>query len=58
MIEFVVVSSDLLLYVLDTRVKRGVTLSADHHMVVSWIRWWGKLPDQPGKPKHLLRVNC
>ncbi|MGL5782874.1 MAG: endonuclease/exonuclease/phosphatase family protein, partial [Plesiomonas shigelloides] len=36
MIDFVVVSSDLRLYVLDTRVKRGAELSSDHHLVVSW----------------------
>ncbi|KAI3371782.1 hypothetical protein L3Q82_024331 [Scortum barcoo] len=39
MIDFVVVSSDLWPYVLDTRVKRGAELSTDHHLVVSWIRW-------------------
>jgi len=39
MIDFVVVSSDLRSYVLDTRMKRGAELSADHHLVVSWIRW-------------------
>ncbi|XDV32946.1 hypothetical protein PO909_003592 [Leuciscus waleckii] len=33
MIDFVVVSSDLRPYVLDTRVKRGVELSTDHHLV-------------------------
>ncbi|KAI3351234.1 hypothetical protein L3Q82_005784 [Scortum barcoo] len=37
MIDFVVVSSDLRPYVLDTRVKRGAELSTDHHLVVSWI---------------------
>ncbi|KAK3514943.1 hypothetical protein QTP86_005100 [Hemibagrus guttatus] len=38
MIDLVVVSSDLRLHVLDTRVKRGAELSTDHHLVVSWIR--------------------
>ncbi|KAI3366039.1 hypothetical protein L3Q82_009866 [Scortum barcoo] len=33
MINFVVVSSDLRPYVLDTRVKRGAELSTDHHLV-------------------------
>ncbi|KAI3365265.1 hypothetical protein L3Q82_010357 [Scortum barcoo] len=33
MIDFVVVSSDLRPYVLDTRVKRGAELSTDHHLV-------------------------
>ncbi len=32
MIDFVVVSSDLRPYVLDTRVKRGAELSTDHHL--------------------------
>ncbi|KAI3362600.1 hypothetical protein L3Q82_001686 [Scortum barcoo] len=32
MIDFVVVSSDLWPYVLDTRVKRGAELSTDHHL--------------------------
>ncbi|KAI3353913.1 hypothetical protein L3Q82_005118 [Scortum barcoo] len=35
MIDFVVVSSDLRPYVLDTRVKRGAELSTDHHLVPS-----------------------
>ncbi|KAI3374614.1 hypothetical protein L3Q82_021184 [Scortum barcoo] len=33
MIDFVVVSSDLRPYVLDTRVKTGAELSTDHHLV-------------------------
>lgn len=37
MIDLVVISSDLQLYVLHTRVKRGAELSADHHLVLSWI---------------------
>lgn len=57
MIDFVVVSSDLRPYVLDTRVKRGAELSTDHHLVVSWIKWPGRLPDRPGKPKRVVRVN-
>jgi len=39
-------------------VKRGAELSTDHHLVVSWIRWRGRLPDRPGKPKRVVRVNC
>lgn len=27
---------------------------ADQHLVVSWIR---RLPDRPGKPKHLVRMD-
>ncbi|TWW52971.1 hypothetical protein D4764_0013940, partial [Takifugu flavidus] len=56
MIDFVVVSSDLRPHVLDTRVKRGAELSTDHHLVVSWLRWWGRMPDRPGRPKHVVRV--
>uniref|UniRef100_A0A671TEK4 Reverse transcriptase domain-containing protein n=1 Tax=Sparus aurata TaxID=8175 RepID=A0A671TEK4_SPAAU len=56
MIDFVVVSSDLRPYVLDTRVKRGAELSTDHHLVVSWIRWRGRKPDRPGRPKRIVRV--
>ncbi|KAI3360415.1 hypothetical protein L3Q82_002250 [Scortum barcoo] len=37
MIDFVVVSSDLRPYVLDTRVKRGAELSTDHHLVVTQV---------------------
>ena len=33
MIDFVVVSSDLRLYVLETQVKRGPERSTDHHLV-------------------------
>ena len=53
MIDFVVVSSELRPYILDSRVKRGAELSTDHHLVVSWISWWGRLPDRPGKPKQV-----
>ncbi|XP_051939041.1 uncharacterized protein LOC127612098 [Hippocampus zosterae] len=56
MIDFVVVSSDLRPHVLDTRVKRGAELSTDHHLVVSRLRWWGKMPVRPGRPKRIVRV--
>ncbi|TWW69277.1 hypothetical protein D4764_18G0000830 [Takifugu flavidus] len=56
MIDLVVVSSDLRPHVLDTRVKRGAELSTDHHLVVSWLRWWGRMPDRPGRPKRIVRV--
>ena len=56
MIDFIVVSSDLRPHVLDTRVKRGAELSTDHHLVVSWIRWQGKTPRRPGRPKRVVRV--
>lgn len=39
MIDFVVVSFDLRPRVSDTRVKREVALSNDHHLVVSLIHW-------------------
>jgi exonuclease III len=56
MIDFVVVSSDLRPYVLDTRVKRGAELSTDHYLVVSWLRWRGRKPVRPGRPKRTVRV--
>ena len=56
MIDFIVVSSDLRPYVLDTRVKRGAELSTDHYLVVSWFRWRGRMPVRPGKPKRVVRV--
>ncbi|TWW68222.1 hypothetical protein D4764_19G0000200 [Takifugu flavidus] len=56
MIDFVVVSSDLRPHVLDTWVKRGAELSTDHHLVVSWLRWWGRMTDRPGRPKRVVRV--
>ncbi|KAK0131117.1 hypothetical protein N1851_034192 [Merluccius polli] len=54
--DFVVVSSDLRPHVLDTRAKRGAELSTDHHLVVSWLRWWGRMPVRPGRPKRIVRV--
>ena len=56
MINFVVVSSDLQTYVLDTQVKTGAELSTDHHLVVSWIHWQGRKLDRPGRPKRIVRV--
>jgi len=50
MINFVIVSSDLRPYVLDTRVKRGAELSTDHHQY-PWQRplWlWSFLRRVPG----------
>ncbi|KAK3534027.1 hypothetical protein QTP86_000639 [Hemibagrus guttatus] len=56
MIDLVVVSSDLRLHVLDTRVKKGAELSTDHHLVVSWIRLRRRMPDRLGRPKRIVRV--
>ncbi|KAK3533156.1 hypothetical protein QTP70_011263 [Hemibagrus guttatus] len=56
MIDLVVMSSDLWPHVLDTRVKRGAELSTDHHLVVSWIRLWRRMPDRLGRPKRIVRV--
>ncbi|TWW77681.1 hypothetical protein D4764_12G0010710 [Takifugu flavidus] len=53
MINFVVVSSDLWPHVLDTGVKRGAELSTDH-LVVSWLRWWGRKPDKPRNARQSL----
>ena len=55
MTDFVVVSSGLRPYVLDTRLKRGAELSTDHHLVVSWLRWWGRMPIRHGRPKRIVR---
>ncbi|KAK3513146.1 hypothetical protein QTP70_007479 [Hemibagrus guttatus] len=56
MIDLVIVSSDLWSHVLDTRVKRGVELSTDHHLVVSWIRLRRGMSGRLGRPKHIVRV--
>ena len=56
MIDFVVVSSDLRPYVLDTRVKGGADLSTDYHLVVSRIRWQERKLDRAGRPRHIVRV--
>ncbi len=31
--------------------------STGHHLVVSWVRWRGRLLDRPGKLKRVVRVN-
>lgn len=41
MSDFVIVSSDLRLHVLDARVKRGAEQSTDHRLVVSRVRLRG-----------------
>ncbi|KAK3526552.1 hypothetical protein QTP70_030692 [Hemibagrus guttatus] len=56
MIDLVVVSSDLQLHVLDTRVKRGVELSTNHRLVVSWSCLRRRMPDRLGRPKRIVRV--
>ncbi|KAK3537553.1 hypothetical protein QTP70_013786 [Hemibagrus guttatus] len=56
MINLVFVLSDLWPHVLDTRVKRGAELSTDHHLVVSWIRLWRRMPDRIDRPKCIVRV--
>ena len=56
MIDFVVMSSDLQLYVLDTQVKRGAELSTDHHLVVSWIRWQERKLDRLSRPKRIVKI--
>lgn len=57
MINFVMILSELWLYVLDIWVKSGVGLSADHHLEVSWIKWQERLLDRLGKPKQVAQVN-
>ena len=49
-------SSIINFVVLETQGKKGVELSIDHHLVVSWLRWWGIMPVRPGRPKHIVRV--
>ncbi|KAK3534007.1 hypothetical protein QTP86_000514 [Hemibagrus guttatus] len=56
MIDVVVMLSDLRPHVLDTRVKRGVELSTDHHLVMSWIHLWRRMLDRLGRPKRIVRV--
>ncbi|KAI3370964.1 hypothetical protein L3Q82_023613 [Scortum barcoo] len=34
----------------------GLSLSTDHHLVVSWIRWQRRKLDRPGRPKRIVRV--
>ncbi|TWW81711.1 hypothetical protein D4764_01G0015260 [Takifugu flavidus] len=48
MIDFVAVSSDLWPHVLDTWVKRGAELSADHHLVKSFDHMPGEAGSQSG----------
>jgi len=57
LIDFVIASADLRPHVLNTQVKRGAELSTAQHLVVSWIRWRVRVPDRPGKPKRVVRVN-
>ena len=56
MIDFVVVSSVLQLYVLDTQVKTGAELSTDHHLAVSSIGWRGRELDRPARAKQIVRI--
>lgn len=49
LIDFLVVSSDLWLYVLDTCAKRRIELSSKNYHVVNWIRECDKLTDRPSK---------
>lgn len=56
---FVGTSTDMWPHVLDSPVQTGAELSADHHLVVGWIRWRGGLlgsgePQTPlGSPGEL-----
>lgn len=38
-------------FVLDTQMKKGVEVLSDHHLVVSWTRWWreGSRTAKPNK---------
>ncbi|XP_036412867.1 B-cell receptor CD22-like [Colossoma macropomum] len=37
-------------------VKRGAELLTDHHLVLSWIRWQGRLMVRLSRPKRIVRV--
>ncbi|KAI3358719.1 hypothetical protein L3Q82_015129 [Scortum barcoo] len=56
MIDFVVVSSDLRPYVLDTRVKRGAELvnRSPPGGELDWLRWQRRKLDRPGRPKRIV----
>ncbi|KAI3358103.1 hypothetical protein L3Q82_003111 [Scortum barcoo] len=57
MIDFVVVSSDLRPYVLDTRVKRGAELvNRSPPGGELDLRWQRRKLDRPGRPKRIVRV--
>lgn len=56
MIDFVIVSWDFELQVLDTRVKGGEELSTDHHLVMDWLCWWERMLVRPGRPKRVVWV--
>lgn len=43
--------------ILDSLVKGGAERSTDHQLVLSRIRWSGRMLDRPGKHKWLVRVN-
>lgn len=47
--DFLIISSDLQSYVLDTQVKRGAELSTNHQLVLSWSH-------RPGRSKPIVRV--
>lgn len=36
--------------------KREAEVSDDHYLMVSWIRWQGRMLERPGTPKHTVRV--
>ena len=55
MLNYFVVVSSHLWHVFNTWVKRGAELSTGHHLVVSWVRWQGRLLDRPGKLKQVVR---
>lgn len=62
MIDFLVVSLDLQLHVLDTQVRRGAALSTVYHLVVNCLRWRGRTRQTQMYCKGLLgmsgRVSC
>lgn len=57
MIDFVITLLELRQQVLGIQVKRGAEVSTDHHLVVSWILWQGRMLHRPGMPRCLVRVR-
>lgn len=51
MADFIIISYDLWLYVMDTQVKMGAEVLTDQRLVMSWMKWQGKLLNRPGKNK-------
>ena len=38
------------------RLQVGARALTDHHLVVSWLRWWGRMLIRPGMHKRIVRI--